>query len=70
MPYLIIKNLSEKDIDVQEHTIAKWGILELKVQIYFKTGGFKYKLYLDGEQQFETNYLDEAMKKYNEYTGE
>lgn len=69
MSCMVTKKIIKTEIDSYEFSIAKWGVLELKGRAYPRVGGFRYMLYSNGEKLLETNYLDEAIEKYNEYAG-
>lgn len=45
--------------------LSYWGWISLNCEIFLQTGGFRYTLVSNREQVFQTNYLDEAIDKYN-----
>lgn len=68
MEYIVKNKVELKDVDSYSFTIAKWGAVLLKGIAYPTTGGFKYKIHVDGECKYETNYLEVAIEVFNYYT--
>lgn len=65
MAYLETQKLVKTEIDSYEFTMAKWGAVELKCRVYPRIGGFRYTVTENDNVLLTTNYLDEAIEKYN-----
>lgn len=68
MEYIIKNKIELEDVDSYSFTIARWGAVLLKGIAYPRTGSFKYKIHVNVECIYETNYLWEAIEKFNECT--
>lgn len=65
MACLETQKLVKTEIDSHEFIMAKWSAVELKCRVYPRTGGFRYTVTKSDNVLLTTNYLDEAIEKYN-----
>lgn len=62
---ICINRLKRDDVSPIKICLCYWGWISLNCEIYLQTGGIKYTLVSNQKQEFQTNYLDEALEKYN-----